>query len=183
MFSGQNSNFSEKSSLFGNEKRKSRFKKINGNSNERFNYMIKTPNPNYSEFVPDFIDSDGREYSISNSKQVHGFDIDNDILNAELLSTTDFQSWGNQILWIRIPIKYHNVTTFPNPSNEELYLLHLNTQISASCKTSKVFHLPRSATGYVIVKNFTTNGQIVDPSIFLPFLDKTERIEKKRKLF
>ncbi len=149
-------------------------------------YAAKTPEPNYSQFKKllkkknVYIDSLGREYILATGAMrdkyvAQGYITSEDFSEPDLNS---IESVGTLIFWIRIPIKLRNWVPFPDPTGETLTLYYPKDQILCEAITDGVFYSgPKKKTGYVILRNFKTFGQVADPEqyeaiIFQKFIKK-----------
>ena len=176
--------FSDTKYLTKKEKayRRKLYKRPPKNKKASIIYHSQTPQPNYSEFKkPEFIEiPNGRQYKIARGKDAQIF-IDNGTISNPAPKTFSLDTkfnYGNQVLWIRIPINTKKKVLFPNPGRDTLTLYHINTQVICNCSVEKEFNKPRAATGYVIVKGFTSNGQVADPSEYEYLI--TDKQQKKK---
>jgi len=175
--------------IFGSKiKRKEitkRFKRPPKNLKASSIYHAKTPQPNYSQFgKARFVDTFGREYKIGKGKIV-----DNLIESGEMIFSKfddppldKTVGWGTQVCWIRIPITLRGTVQMPEPENEEITLYHPHTQVLIKATTGGMFNYPRAKTGYVILKNFTSFGQVPDPSKFSYLTDKEQKKVYRNKM-
>ena len=151
-------------------------------------YIAKTPEPNYSEFGKigaDYIDLKGREYIHATTEHqivrnyVRVGEIDSPDYTEPSLTVEE--NVGTQIFWIRIPIYLRGAVDFPEPEDEWVTLYFAKNQILCKGRTDGVYTSgPKKKTGFVILRDFQSYGQVVDPSRYEHLVDKGKRIKRDR---
>lgn len=148
-------------------------------------YEAKTPEPNYSEFGKmgvEYIDLKGREYILAKEGT-----LVNTYKSKGLIQTRTFfepnrnrrEIIGTQIFWVRIPIDLRGTVEFPQPDGEHLNLYFIRDQVICIGKTNGVFVSgPKKKTGFMILNNFTTFGQVADPSKYAHLFSKKQKLKK-----
>jgi hypothetical protein len=162
-----------------------RYKKKNKNIDKSFEYHAKHPEPNYSKFKTEFIDIKGREY-----RRADQTFVDRYIKEGSMISRLPYDiplkgddNWGKQIFWIKIPIRLRGNIGYPD-KEEYLELFDIHNQIIGDGFTDGIFYGEKKKTGYVIINDFITRGQLRDPSPFLKFIDKKKKLKyEKQPLF
>lgn len=149
-------------------------------------YSAKTPEPNYSQFKAQlkkknvYIDLMGREYILASGDMRDKYVTQGFITSPDYKepNPSSIESVGTLLFWIRIPIKLRNRVPFPDPEGEKLTLYYPKEQILCRAITDGVFYSgPKKKTGYVVMRNFKTFGQVIDPDryesvIFHRFIKK-----------
>lgn len=136
-------------------------------------YRAKNPQPNYSKFSePDFIDQYGREYKVAKGDFVEqqrerGVDIADGFATP---STTADQAWDAQLLWFRMPIPLRHTVGLPDAREGAIKLYNVRNQVVAAGVIDEAFVYPRRRTGYVVLRNVSSSGQVADPSVWTPLL-------------
>lgn len=134
-------------------------------------YHAKTPNPNYSEFVPQFVDRHGREYAVARTGSFLE-DVADDVDNASYTDPprSGTKRMGRLLMWLRMPIHQRHSEQLPDPVGENLVLYHVATQVVCRAKTDGVFVTARARTGYMFVRDFVSEGQTGTPGAYEPWL-------------
>ncbi len=135
-------------------------------------YQARTPEPAYSQFIPEYSDQYGREYALA---RAGGFLAQNrDDVNNGVFDTpprTGSVSANRLLLFFRMPINQRYSVPLPEPDGEELQLYFVATQVICVAKTDGVFVSgPRARTGHLFVRDFESRGQVADPTPYEPFL-------------
>jgi hypothetical protein len=150
------------------KERRHRFKRPPKNEKKGQEYQAKTPHPNYWEFgKPQYVDLQGRQYRIADKSFIEK-SIDSGMLiypAPDELPLQKKEFWGTQALFVKIPKNQKNVT-FPEAGVDSLQLIHVDSQVIVKCSVESAFYYPRSKTGHLIVKHFTSIGQAPDPSLY-----------------
>ena len=143
--------------------KRKQYKRKNKSEKSHNTYLSANPQPSYSNFhKPDYIDTTGREYKYAS---------ENHVFNPD--TTLDAREWpGEYKFWIRLPIWQRKSIGFPEAEGEQITFYHPKLQVTATGITDGVFHSPKGATGYVILKNFKTLGPLVDPKEYEYLVDK-----------
>lgn len=153
-------------------------------------YAAKTPEPNYSEFNKllkrknVYVDLLGREYILASGAMRDKFVGQGIITSPDFREPdpTSIESVGSLVFWIRIPIKLRGHTPFPEPSGEKLTLYYPKDQILCRAITDGVFYSgPKKKTGYVVLREFKTFGQVANPEEYELVISK--RYIKRVHLF
>ena len=135
-------------------------------------YHAKTPEPNYEQFRPEFVDQHGREYALARAGKFlerQQDDVDNGRFDTPPRKGT--ARAGRLLMWLRMPINQRWSVPLPDPDGEELVLYHVATQVKCVAKTDGVFvATPRARTGHVFVRDFESRGQVLDPTPYEPWL-------------
>ncbi len=190
-------NFNDDNPLFSNKKLsakqesavKQRYKRRNKNEIKGREYRAKNPQPNYSSFgTPDLIDTEGREYRSSGNIYMREQLLSQDqndygAFDPSVVSLKDEQYWGTQLFWIRIKKGEKDLIHFPEAEQEKLVFYDPKHQVLCSGITDGVFHGPRAATGYVILRSFMSLGQVKNPQKYEYLTDKSIRVDKTVALF
>jgi len=151
-------------------------------------YEAKTPEPNYEEFGEigaDFIDFKHREYILATSEHqiVSKYARVGDIKFPDYTepSLTKSEGVGTQIFWIRIPTHLRGTVDFPEPEDEWITMYFHRNQILCKGRTDGVYVSgPKKKTGFVILRNFQSSGQVLDPSKYEYLVDKRKRIKRDK---
>ena len=153
-------------------------------------YKAKTPEPNYSEFKQllkkknVYIDLLGREYLLAEGSARDNYTRRGYITNTKYreANPTLIEDVGTLLFWIRIPIKLKNHIPFPDPTDENLTLYFPRDQVICRGITDGVFYSgPKKKTGYVVIRNFKTFGQVSNPKEYEDILFR--RFVTKAHLF
>ena len=140
-------------------------------------YHALRPEPNYSEFSPEFVDQHGREYSVAKAGTFLEQQQDvvaNATFTAPSLSGDDV-SPRRLLLFLRMPINHRWQTELPDPDGEKLELYHVSTQVLCRAVTEGVFVQPRARTGHVYVRGFESLGQVSNPASYESWLRVSAR--------
>lgn len=169
-----------------------RYKRKNKNQTKAFLYRSRNPQPNYSEFKhPQLVDTEGREYRSSGDhplrRELLSLRTESEselgFFDPDKVSLGDVQDWGTQIFWIRIKKGEKDLIYFPEAERQELTFYDPKHQVVCSGFTDGVYHEPKAATGYVILKNFVSWGKTDDPKSFEYLVDKSIKVKKQSSLF
>ena len=130
-------------------------------------YHARRPGPNYEEFTPVFSDMHGRQYGVMR-RDAEG---DAQPTADELVASGAPAAGGRVRLSLRMPINQRWSVPLPAPSDEKLVLYHPASQTTCSARTDGVFVAgARARTGFVVVRDFVTHGQVADPAVHEPAL-------------
>ncbi len=163
-----------------------RYKKRAKNEEKSLAYHARNPGPNYSQFKrPEYVDMKGREYKLASGSTM------GNLIRSGVISHPEFgepdlrdeQQLGTQMFWIRIPIHLRGTVPRPNPEGENISLFHIKKQVLAGGFTNGVFFEGKNKTGYVMLDNFTTYGQVADPSPYAHLVDEDKKIKRRKVLF
>ena len=163
-----------------------RYKKRNKDEKKPRKYYARNPQPNYSNFKkPQYVDMKGREYKLASGEIVEQYTSAGDISHPEFEQPPlrDSFSWGTQIFWIRIPIDSRDNVHFPQPQEGRITLYHIRSQVLCTGITDGVYYGPKKKTGFVVLRKFTSYGQVPDPSPYSHLVDEEKKIKWKRALF
>ncbi len=136
-------------------------------------YAAQTPEPNYSQFGQlgvQYVDFSGREYRLASGPIVRQYARAGAVRDVEFLEP-DRQArklhFGTQVFWVRIPIYLRGTVGFPDAQGEHLELYFTRDQVLCKGTTDGVYVSgPRKKTGTIVLRDFTTFGQLADPSRF-----------------
>jgi hypothetical protein len=127
-------------------------------------YHALRPEPNYSQFKAQFVDSRGREYALA----LH---LDDKTDPFESPPLTGSVKAKRLLLSLRMPIRQRHTVPLPEPDGEALELYHVATQVLCTAKTDGVWVAgPRQRTGSVYVRDFISHGQVSDPKTYEAWL-------------
>jgi hypothetical protein len=124
----------------------------------------KHPAPNYRQFKrPEYVDSLGRQYSISDGALRKLYIKSKYIKNPEYMKPTNETkrvNYGPQVLHVRIPIYLRKKDEIvDNPElGENIILVHIDTQMLCTCEVEEVYFQGKRKTGYLLAKNFIVTG-------------------------
>jgi len=124
-------------------------------------YHAQRIEPSYSEFVPELIDQYGREYSVA---RAGSFLARQDGLHNASFMTPPLEGvrvFGRLLLFLRMPISQRWSVDLPAPTGETLELYVISNQVQCTARTESVFVAPRARTGYLIVSDFESHGQVL----------------------
>lgn len=153
-------------------------------------YAAQTPEPNYSEFGElgvEYIDLSGREYRLARGPLVRQYVQAGVVRDAEFTEPDRElrnQHLGTQVFWIRIPIHLRGSVGFPGAQGEHLELYFARDQVLCRGTTDGVYVSgPRKKTATIVLRDFTTFGQLADPSRFEQLVTQPRRQKHARALF
>ena len=135
-------------------------------------YQARTPEPAYSQFIPEYVDQHGREYALARAGAFlakNQDDVDNGAFDTPPRSGS--ARARRLLLFLRMPIAQRYTVPLPEPDGEELRLYFVATQVICIAKTDGVFVSgPRARTGHLYVRDFESRGQVADATPYEPFL-------------
>lgn len=134
-------------------------------------YHERRPEPNYSEFAPEFVDQLGRQYSVARAGAFLETNLD-DVDNAAYAAPSPRVrgEYRRLLLFLRMPINQRWQVDIPSPEGEKLALYHVPTQVLCHGVTDGVFVTARARTGHLFVRNFETGEQVSDPARYESWL-------------
>ncbi len=171
------------------EQQERRYKRRPRDPDKAARYAAQTPELNYSEFgkkKAQYVDLTGREYILATGKVTKGYVRSGDIKHPYFVEPDRElqETLGTQVFWIRIPIHLRGTVPFPEPEGENLQLYFARDQILCRGRTDGVFVSgPRKKTGFVVVRDFQTFGQVADPSKYEHLVVKEQQVKRNRTLF
>lgn len=152
-------------------------KRLPENVEQSARYHARTPEPNYSQFQAEYVDSKGREYAFARRGAflaAQGDDVDNSRFGG-VPPRSGSVKVKRLLLFLRMPISHRWQVPLPTPVGEKLELYHVATQVLCEAKTDGVFVAsPRGRTGHVFVNDFESMGQVADPMPYEPWLRISE---------
>lgn len=165
-------------------KRSPAYKKRPKDEERSAQYNAKTPEPNYSEFGKigvQYVDMKGREYILARGSETVRQYVESGDITVPDFNEPDRQfteNVGTQLLWIRIPIHLRGTVEFPDSNREALTLYFVRDQVLCTGQTDGVFVSgPKKKTGFVVLRNFSTHGQVSDPSKYGHLVSKEKRVK------
>lgn len=134
-------------------------------------YHERTPEPNYSQFKAEYIDSKGREYALARAGNFLEGNAGLDNGKFDTPPREGSVKAKRLLMFLRMPINQRWSVPIPDPDGEKLQLYHVATQVLCKSTTDGVFVSgPRARTGYIYMRDFESLGQVADPSPFEPWL-------------
>jgi hypothetical protein len=148
-------------------------------------YSAKYPYPNYynQSGTIEYIDQQGREYSLATYGHARQMASDSGNIGDESyrepeLWTTNDNRHGMQVFFIRIPIRLRGTVDFPSVG-DKLNMIHIKKQVPCSGIVQSIFHSPRGKSGYLELDDFVSGGVPVEPERYNSIVDM---VGKKNQL-